>query len=396
MSATKSVFFVSVVFFFFFLTFISVLNYLPNHIISSTGNLQFVRALQYFTIALTLIVGGRFISKIDKTVAVFANFAAISIEGILLVTISSEILRLAIIFTMSAQFSLVLLAMFTWFWSATEPEERGRVTGFTGFVTLPFYFFTADVLLENLDFISTALFGVLLSLGVLFILLMAPRKILTNQKSTITNCHEKRTFLLYSIPWILFSLVNATLALNVSQSVFAQVSPSFYMFLLALQVAGVAFGALVGGIVADVFGRRPSLMISLTLYGIGSALVGLFQNNVIFLVAYAANGLSWGILFMLYVFVVWGDLATEKTVGKMYSIGLAIYYSALGVGLLSPSFSQVPLIATALSSCLFIFLLNVPVILAPELLSSDFSEKIQLKLHVRTVRKIGRKSKNQG
>jgi hypothetical protein len=54
------------------------------------------------------------------------------------------------------------------------------------------------------------------------------------------------------------------------------------------------------------------------------------------------------------------------------------------------------LIVTALASCLFIFLLNVPVILAPELLSSDFSEEIRLKLHMSAVRKIGRKSKNQG
>lgn len=355
-----------------------------------------MQASQYFVFASTLIIGSLFSHRINKTISIFASFAAIAIESFLLVIISSEIIRLAIIFAMTVLFSLILLALFSWFWGITEPQERGRVTGFLGFVILPFFFLTAEAIMVDLDFVSTALLGVLLALSVLIILLIAPKKTLTRQKSNIENCHGRRTILLYSIPWILFSLVNATLASNVSQSVFVQVSPSFYLFLLAFQLAGVAFGALVGGVVADVFGRRPSLMLSLTLYGISSALVGLFQNNAIFLIAYAANGLSWGILFMLYIFVVWGDLATEKTVGKMYAIGLAIYYSALGVGLLSPSFSQVPLIVTALASCLFIFLLNVPVILAPELLSSDFSEKMRLKLHMNAVKKIGRKAKNQG
>jgi len=355
-----------------------------------------MRALQYFTIAFTLIVGGRFISKINKTSAIFVSFVAISIEGILLITTASEILRQAIVFTMSAQFSFVLLALFIWFWSTTEPEERGRLTGVVGFITLPFYFLVANVLLENLDFVWTTLLAVLLTAGVLFALLIAPKKTLAREKSSIPNCYERRTVILYSIPWILFSLVNATLAFNVSLNISAQVTPSFYLLLLAFQVAGVAFGALVGGVVADVFGRRPSLMLSLTLYGISSALLGLTQNNAIFVVAYAANGLSWGILSMLYVFVVWGDLATEKTVEKMYSIGIAVYYSALGVGLLTPPLSQTPFIVTSLASCLLIFLLNIPVILAPELLSSDFSERTRLKLHINAVKKISGKSKNQG
>jgi len=99
---------------------------------------------------------------------------------------------------------------------------------------------------------------------------------------------------------------------------------------------------------------------------------------------------------MLYVFLVCGDLATEKTVEKMYSIGIAVYYSALGVGLLTPPLSQTPFIVTSLASCLLIFLLNIPVILAPELLSSDFSERTRLKLHINAVKKISGKSKNQG
>jgi len=395
-SITRNAFFFCIVFFFFFLTFISVLDYLLRHLISSAWHPNFVRALQYLTIASSIVISSRFFSKIRKGTVLFASYATLSIEGILLVVISSEIFRMAIIFTMIMTFSLILLSLFNWFWSMTKPEERGRVAGFAGLFTLPFYFLTAEVLLANLDFSSTALFGVLISLGVLTVLLVVPEKPLSRLKNNAATSYERKTVVLYSIPWILFSLVNATLAFTVSQSVAEQVPPPFYMTLLGFQVAGVAFGALAGGLIADIFGRRPSLMLGLTLYGISSALLGLTQNRVAFLFSYATNGLSWGILFILYVFVVWGDLATEENVGKTYSIGLAIYYSALCVGSLFPSLSHIPLIAVALANCLLIFLLNVPVIAAPELLHSDTSEKIRLGLHINKVKKIEKKSKNQG
>jgi predicted MFS family arabinose efflux permease len=394
LSVTKSVLFISAVFFFFFLTFISILGYLPKFLISDTGSLHSIQALQYFTIAATMVIGGRFFSRINEGKTVSASLVAMCIEVILLVFVPYETARLALIFAISVQFSLALLAMFAWFWSSTESEERGRVTGFVGLATLPIYFFEDGVLLANFDFVSTALFGVLLVLGVLFVMLVVPMKTLAKQKSNVVNCYEKRTFLLYSIPWILFSLINATLALNISSIISAQVSPSLYSYFLAFQFVGVSSGVVIGGVIADLFGRRSSLMLSLTMYGTSSALLGLAQNNAVFLVAYAGNGLSWGILFMLYIFVVWGDLATEKTVGKTYSIGLAIYYSALGVGILFPSLSQIPLIAMTLASCLLIFLLNVPVILAPELLRPDFRERIRLKMHMNAVKKIERKSKN--
>jgi len=395
MSASKNIFLFSAVFFFFFLTFISILNYLPAQLVSSVVDLYIVQALQYFAIASTLIIANRVFPGIKKTSTFFASFATLSVEGILLVISSSVIIRLAIFFAMIGTFSIVLLSLFNWFWSMTEPEERGRIIGFVGLVSLPLYFLTSEVLVANLDFAQTGLSGVLLTLGVLIFLLVAPRKFLSKQKSEVAT-NEKRTVILYAIPWLLFSLVNATFALYISRSVAEQVSPSFYLSLLGIQVAGVSIGALVGGVIADLFGRKPSLMLSLTLYGISSALLGLTPNGIVFLFSYAANGISWGVLFVLYVFVVWGDLATEKTAGRMFSIGLAIYYSALGVGRLIPSLDRIPLVAAALASCLLIFPLNLPILFAPELLPSYFRERIRLKLHMNAVRKVNAKSKSQG
>jgi len=222
--------------------------------------------------------------------------------------------------------------------------------------------------------------------------------LLTAKKDEKGYHPEKRTILLYSIPWALFSLINATLARNFSLYVLQCVPFSYYMYLAVLQLVAAVFGALGGGIIADFFGRRLSLVLGLTLYGIGSALAGLVKNYEMFCFVYVASGLNWGILLTLYLLVVWGDLATKESCAKRYSIGLIIFYLAMGVGsLLTHQISQIPLITSSLVSCLLIFLSNIPLIFAPELLSSDFRERIKLKLYMSVVREIGRKlSQNQG
>lgn len=316
---------------------------------------------------------------------------------VLLFFTSIEVVRLIIIFGTAIFFSVGVLGLFTYFWKITSSEERGRVAGLTGFVFLPFYYFAVQVVAGTLDFHGTLLLSMLVSIGALFVIFLRPeKKVLTATKKVRGSYFEKRTIVFYVVPWILFSLVNAILAKNTSITVVQQVSSSFYLLLIGLQVIGVIFGAIIGGTIADFFGRRFALALSLTLYGTSSALVGLVQNNAMFSLVYVLNGLSWGFLLILYTFVVWGDLATEKNCTKMYAIGLAIYYSAFGFGILSEQISQIPLVVTALLSCLLIFFSNVPIILAPELLPSDFREKIKLKMHINLLKRIYKKSKNQG
>jgi hypothetical protein len=384
-----------ILFLVFFTSHLLFSFYLTRQVTSSANDFPVVQASVHFVIALTLLLISFFIHRINKLRLIYASSIATSIAAVLLFFVSNEVFKLTMIFGMAIFFSVGLLAFFTYFWNLTLLEERGRVAGLIGFVSLPFYFIAVPVVAETLDFPTTVMLSIFVSLGTLVTILLRPKKVvLTVKKNERSNYFEKRTALLYSIPWIVFSLINATLAKNISLGILHQVSPSFYLFLLGLQVIGVIFGGLVGGIIADFFGRRLALAISLTLYGTSSALVGLIQSNEIFLLVYVANGLSWGILLILYSFVVWGDLANKENCTKMYSIGLAPYYSALGFGLLSTQIAQIPLVVSALASCLLIFLSNVPIILAPELLPSDFRERIRLRFHMNAVRRINKQSQN--
>lgn len=349
-----------------------------------------------FVIALTLLLGSFFINRFNKVHVIYGYSITTSIACFLLLAISAAVLRLIIVFAAGIFFSIGQLAFFAYFWSLTTSVERGRVAGFAGFFALPFAYILG-LIADISSFSGTIVLGIILSLSALAIRLLDPEKKAIPKTVKGENGYhaEKRTILLYAIPWVLFSLINATLARNISFNL-SQIPSSFLIFLLVLQMTASGFGALSGGIIGDFFGRRLSLSLSLTLYGISTAIGGLLQSYDALCFVYAANGFSWGIIWTMYISVIWGDLADKESCAKRYSLGLTIFYLATSVGLfLTPQITSVPLIASALVGCFLIFLSNLPLVLAPELLSSDFREKIKLKLHIKAVKKI-RRSQNQG
>jgi MFS family permease len=358
-----------------------------------------VNASFNFIITITLLLSSFFIHRSNKIRIIYECCLATSIVTILLLFTSSIVLRLIIIFVAGVSFSIGQLASLAYFWDLTDAEERGRAAGLIGFFALPI-FYVFFYMAEAFDFSGTVLLGIVLSLGTMVIKLLRPEKktMMTTNKDEKGYHPEKRTIFLYSVPWALFCLINATLARNISSYVLQSIPISYYMVLIVLQLVGTVFGALGGGIIADFFGRRLSLVFSLSLYGIASAFAGLVKNYEMFCFVYVANGLSWGILSTQYLLVIWGDLANKESCAKRYSIGLIIFYLATGVGsLLTHQVSQIPPVISSLVSCLLIFISNIPLILAPELLSSDFREKIKLKLYEGALRKIIRKlSQNQG
>jgi len=371
-----------------------------RHVVGSSAETYVMAHASFnFTIAIPLLLGSFFIHRFNKIRIIYEFSIAVSIASILLLFSSSIILSLIVIFVAGIFFGIGLLAFFTYFWSLTISEERGRAAGLVGFFSLPIFYIVSWVI-GTFDLPGTIMSSVILSLGILVIKLLRPEKkaMLTAKREEKGYPAERRTILLYAVPWVLFSLINATSARNISFHVLQHVPFSYYMFLTFLQLVGAAFGALSGGIIADFFGRRLCLVFSLTLYGIASALVGLVKNYEMLTFVYVANGLNWGILSTVYLLVVWGDLADKESCAKSYSIGLIIFYLATGVGILfTHQFFQIPLIVSSLVSCLLIFLSNISLILAPELLSLDFRERIRLKFYMNVVRKIERKlSKNQG
>ncbi len=382
--------------FVFYTSYFIFFLYVPRYFITSAETLLVIQALFNFIITFTLIVTSFFINRINKIHAIYAYSIATVISAALLLFSPISILRIVFIFIIAIFFSIGQLAFLTYFWELTTSEERGRVAGLSGFFSLLVYLVIYASVAGALDFYSSVFYGFVVSLGPLLVIFIKPgRARLTAKKDKHGYYAEKRTVLLYVIPWLIFSLINATLAKNISFHISQQVSSSLYLFLSVLQGIGTIFGALIGGLTADFFGRRASLVFSLTLYGVSSALAGIANYSLLYFV-YFANGFSWGILLAMYTFVIWGDLSNKANCAKMYAIGFTIFYLTQGLGLLPlEQILPIPLAISSLGSCLLIFLSNIPIFLAPELLSSSFREKLTLRMHIDAAKKI-RRSRSQG
>ena len=390
---------ITILFFFFFAWYNMCSIYIPQHVFSSSAENQLILTVSFnFVIFLTLLLARFIIHEFNEMRIILGCSILTSIVTTLLIFTSSIILRSLFFLMGGIFFSIGQLGSFVYFWNLTVPEERGRIGGLIGFFSLPLTFLVV-AMAENLDFSGIILLSVILSSGTLVIKPLNPEKkeILITKEKEWGYQPERRTILFYSIPWIVFSLINATLAKNISLHFSQQLSSSIYIYLIVSQSLAVVLGALIGGIVADFFGRRLAIAFSLTLYGISSALAGLVMNYELLYLVYFANGLNWGILLTLYSWVVWGDLTNKESCIKRYSIGMIIYYLSMGIGFLIDKTLLIPLIFSSLLSCLLIFLSNIPILLAPELLSSDFRERIKMKLHMNILKRIGRKKpQNQG
>lgn len=398
---TKRGFLVNMVLFFSYFSWYAVFSlYVLQYVVSSsTETYAMVNVSFNFIIAVTLLLASFFIHKLNKIRIIYVCSLTTSLLSILLLFTSGIVFRSIIIFLTGVFFSIGQLGFFTFFWDLTVSEERGRVAGLIGFFSLPLNYVVVWMA-ETCDFSGAIMLSVILSLEPLITKLLNPKKrtILTTKGDEKGINPEKRTIFLYSVPWALFSLINTTLARNISLNISHSVPISFYMVLIVLQLVAAGFGALGGGIIADFFGRKSSLIFSLTLYGISCALVGVINNYELLHFVYFANGLNWGILLVMYTFVVWGDLANKESYAKRYSIGLIIYYLTMSIGsLLAYQISLILLIVSSLFSCLLIFFSNISLLLAPELLSTDFRERIKMKVYMNVVKKIRpRQPRNQG
>ena len=376
-------------FFTFFFEF--YLHVIPKAV-ASPSDTTLTQIIFTITIAVTLLIASFQKNRLLKRNILFAS-ALITAIFTLLIAVSPPAFTYIEVIVVAIFFSIGQLSFYVHFWNSTKSEGRGRVGGLIGLLSLPIYFIVDSIAASGISLIEAIIIAASLSLIPIVALTLRPkREISTTQKEG--TYPEKRTILLYAIPWILFSLINATFSKNIALTTVAQLPSDFYVNLAIAQTVAALFGALIGGTIADFFGRRLTLIMSVTLSGISIVLYGLLQSQSLYL-AFIADGLSWGILLTLYSFVIWGDLSNKENCAKMYAIGLITYYMTLVIGLLPTGISHLSFLESALAGCLIIFFSNLPIGLAPELQSPDFREKIMLKMHIKAVKKAAKEFENQ-
>jgi MFS family permease len=265
-------------------------------------------------------------------------------------------------------------------------EERGRVSGLIFFaisLVLPLLMLLVKQFDLFTNLLVLAIWRGLALVILLFRIEINPPKL---ESVSYLSIIRNKTFLLYFLPWLAFSLVNyfgnQGLGYFYDQSVVD-------MFFTISFIAGCV-SCLVSGWLIDLKGRRFMIIVGLTILGLEYALLSLFPNIQPIQVFYGiVDGAAFGIFTVAFISVVWGDMSNGGQAEKFYALGTAPHLIALMLSaFVVPMLANLGISSIFSLAAFFIFIAIIPIFFAPELLPEEVIRKKELEKYVEEARKM--------
>jgi len=139
---------------------------------------------------------------------------------------------------------------------------------------------------------------------------------------------REKSFVLYFIPWIAFCVID-----GLDTNIFNTLYPAETIRILTIigHFTGAIF-CLLGGILVDNIGRRPTISCAMVLFGVGYLMILTLPLSLSWLLFSVVSGIAWGTLTVIYITVVWGDLGPSGASEKYYSLGIIPFFLAYALG----------------------------------------------------------------
>lgn len=273
----------------------------------------------------------------------------------------------------------------------TSIESHGRIGGliilFIGFGTIIFG--------QALNIASIPFQAIILSLwraAGLAALLFVPHQELSQETSKASSYRKligQRRFILYFIPWLIFALLNY-LTTPVQENVLSEQVISNLNILGNIFLAGAA---LISGFLMDSLGRKRMAIVGFVMLGLSYSMVGISQNLWTWYIHTMINGVSWGILYVLFIVTIWGDISNGEPSDKYYALGVTPFFISkfLELTINSEIVNAIPLTEIFSFTAFFLFLAVLPLFYAPETLPEKQIKDRELKKYLEKAKKIKQK-----
>ena len=162
-------------------------------------------------------------------------------------------------------------------------------------------------------------------------------------------------------------------------------------------VAGLSI--LIAGLLCDWIGRKKIVLFGFVALGVAYAIIGLAPFSVIsWYLYFIVDGVAWGIFLLIFVLILWGDLAQSASSEKYYTLGsIPFFLSGVIPLLLTQSFIGQVEIYTAFSlAAFFLFIAVFPILYAPETLPEKKMELRRLRKFADDAKKAKEKYERKG
>jgi MFS family permease len=332
-----------------------------------------------------------------RRIGFFAWIAVGVVATLLLTSLPNDNapIRILICITLGVSIGCGLPSCLAYFADATAIEHRGVYGGIIWAVVGPGAFVLnlfANVLGSFTGFLVLAVWRALALIPLLRSTLEHEDRHIRKASSYGTILRSKQ-ILLYLVPWIMFSIVNFAEA-PILNSLFG--SSAEQMGYIEFALIGVF--ALVGGLFADVVGRKRVIITGFVMFGVGYALLSLLSGNPVSWYLYTfCDGIAWGMFFAVFIMALWGDLAGDYGKEKFYAIGGLPYLLAGFLPILiEPKPGTIVMGATETVTAFslasfFLFLAVLPLMYAPETLPEKRIREMELKGYLEKAKKVKEK-----
>ena len=270
-------------------------------------------------------------------------------------------------------------------------EKRGRVSGITllvsgiGIFAFSILFQISDALTLGIVLAAWRLLSTIIFLSVL-----SPN--IAVQKSNFSSYRlifSQQSFILYFVPWVMFSLVNYLVA-----PVQAPLEGGTSEILMLVQTGFMGFFAVLGGFFLDSVGRKRIAIAGFAMLGLGTAVAGVFPSSMPSLYFNAAiDGIAWGFLLILFILTLWGDLSYSSSSDKYYALGVLPFFVSKFLELTVGPYIALVVKPSALFSytAFFLFLAVLPLFYASETLPEKGIKERELQSYLENAKKFKEK-----
>ena len=191
---------------------------------------------------------------------------------------------------------------------------------------------------------------------------------------------RQRKILLYLFPWIMFSVINFAEA-PILEIVFGT---NVFAFLQLVEFAFIGVFAILGGTLADIAGRKRVVIPGFVMLGIEYAALSAFSDIPFAPYLFVTlDGITWGLLYSVFLTVLWGDLGEHYEKEKYYSLGVIPFLLLTILTILIKPYANDISPSTAFSIASFcLFLAVIPLMYAPETLPEKVMKDRDLQSYV--------------
>jgi hypothetical protein len=365
-------------------------------IISGSFNVKWMELLSFYSLG-TIIGGviGLFLLKIRYKILILWTFLGVITPLLPFFSFISTLLHFQLLcLVWGFSFGLGLPLCLGYFAETTSIENRGH---FGGIVFL-FSFFGA-ILIVSL-FYSFELPTLYLFLSFWRLTGFIPLMLYKNKKHELEEVSGKRiisiiqgkVFCLYLIPWLMFNIVDGLEGLLLGE--FVKVSfPEYYSLLQLLHLLFLGVFAFFGGFMCDLIGRKPITILGFVIMGVAYAVISIIPMSLsAWFLSYICYGCSWGLLDIVFIMLIWGDLAPKGLEEMYYFIGTLPFFLTVIVQMFFASYMKLLSEANAFSlAALFLFLAVIPLLYAPETLPEKTIMERELRGYVEKAKKLKEK-----